>query len=180
MQLGAHHVVVHRSAVDSRRVLTTIGIRSRQPIRELLGSSQLFEWFDAVGLDEVPAVFAGDFVAREDLVAGPAPGNPGIVVAAIFPVPELATFLAQIEASLTRFRRAGIRKVWVYQAFDDRHEVMLLLEMDDDRSARRWLSKSDAAASWLAEAGVGIYPPVFLGTTYHAMHLAEMHRTGDS
>jgi hypothetical protein len=177
--LGATHVVVHRSTVDPTRVLTTIDIRSPQPVRELLGSQNLFDWFDAVGLEEIPAVFAGEIVAREDLDDGSAPNGREFVVGAIFPVPELSGFLWQVQLSRTRFRRFGIRRVRVYRAFDDRHEVMLLLDVNDQRSAERWLSKSDAAAEWLADAGIGIYPPVFLGTTDFAIHLPDELPAGD-
>lgn len=175
--LGAHEVVVHHSAVEPTRVLTTIGIRSRQPVRQLLGSHYLFDWFDAVGLVEVPAVFAGDIVFRHDTADAAPPGRE-FVVAAIFPVPQPEEFVAQVKASLGRFRRYGIRKVRVYQAFDDRREVMLLLTVDNQHSAHLWLSKSDAAAVWLASAGVGIYPPVFLGSADFDIDLPEDRDVG--
>ncbi|WP_179469736.1 fatty-acid--CoA ligase [Mycolicibacterium vinylchloridicum] len=167
--LGAHQVVVHHSDVEPTRVLTTIGFRSRQPMRQLLGSHYLLDWFDAVGLDEVPAVFAGDIVFHND-TADPSPLSREFIVAAIFPVPEPEAFVVQVKASLARFRRYGIRKVRVYQAFDDRRELMLLLTVDNQAHAHLWLSKSDAAAAWLTSAGVGIYPPVFLGSADFAIH----------
>jgi hypothetical protein len=82
--------------------------------------------------------------------------TPMFVVAAIGPVPDLATLLAQVQESGDLFHRAGVRKVSLFQAFDDRYEVMLQLEMTDQRRAQLWLSRSDAATAWLTAAGVGV------------------------
>ena len=41
----------------------TIGVRSREPIVELLRSRVFFDWFDAVGVEDFPAVFAGVFIS---------------------------------------------------------------------------------------------------------------------
>ena len=62
--IGAHHVLLYTSTHDHGRVLVTIGVRSREPIVELLRSRVFFEWFDAVGVDDLPAVFAGEIVGR--------------------------------------------------------------------------------------------------------------------
>ena len=62
--IGAHHVLLYTSTHDPGRVLVTIGVRSREPIVELLRSRVFFEWFDAVGVDDIPAVFAGEIVER--------------------------------------------------------------------------------------------------------------------
>ena len=83
--IGAHHVMVYTSTHDYGRVLVMIGVHSPEPIVELLRSRVFFDWFDAVGVDDIPAVFAGEIVDR--FVAGPqptsaAPTAPGVVVAA--------------------------------------------------------------------------------------------------
>ena len=62
--IGAHHVLVYTSTHDYGRVLVTIGVHSREPIVELLRSRVFFDWFDAVGVDDIPAVFAGEIVER--------------------------------------------------------------------------------------------------------------------
>ena len=62
--IGAHHVLVYTSTHDYGRVLVMIGVHSREPIVELLRSRVFFDWFDAVGVDDIPAVFAGEIVDR--------------------------------------------------------------------------------------------------------------------
>jgi hypothetical protein len=57
--IGAHHVLVYTSTHDYGRVLVMIGVHSREPIVELLRSRIFFDWFDSVGVDDIPAVFAG-------------------------------------------------------------------------------------------------------------------------
>ena len=75
--IGAHHVLLYTSTHDHGRVLVTIGVRSREPIVELLRSRVFFDWFDAVGVDDIPAVFAGEIVERFGSVAPSAPGRRG-------------------------------------------------------------------------------------------------------
>ena len=57
--LGAHHVFVYTSSTDPERVLVTIALKTREPVAELLRSRAFFEWFDTVGVEDLPAVFAG-------------------------------------------------------------------------------------------------------------------------
>ena len=54
--------------------MVVIGVRTAEPLLKLLRSPSLFEWFDAVGLDDLPAVFAGETVERFDIGEPPAPG----------------------------------------------------------------------------------------------------------
>ena len=75
--IGAHHVLLYTSTHDHGRVLVTIGVRSREPIVELLRSRVFFDWFDAVGVDDIPAVFAGEIVERFGSVAPVGPGRRG-------------------------------------------------------------------------------------------------------
>jgi hypothetical protein len=60
--LGAHHVFVYTSTTDPERVLVTIALETREPVAELLRSRAFFEWFDAVGVEDLPAVFAGELI----------------------------------------------------------------------------------------------------------------------
>jgi heme-degrading monooxygenase HmoA len=171
--IGAHHVLVYTSTHDYGRVLVTIGVRSREPIVELLRSRVFFEWFDAVGVEDLPAVFAGEIIERFGTVSPSARTVPGIVVAAMASVDDVNTLTAEMRSAQTRFEAAGIRETRLFQAFDDSHEVMILQELDDEDRARRWIEHPDAAAPWINGAGVGAYPPVFVGTFFDMMRIDE-------
>jgi heme-degrading monooxygenase HmoA len=168
-EIGAHHVLLYTSTHDYGRVLVTIGVRSREPIVELLRSRVFFEWFDAVGVEDLPAVFAGEIVERFGSVTPSA--APGVVVAAIASVDDVAALTGEIRSALPRFEAAGIRETRLFRAFDDGHEVMILQELDDEDRARRWIDHPDTAAPWIDGAGVGAYPPVFVGKFVDMMRL---------
>ncbi|BBZ47815.1 fatty-acid--CoA ligase [Mycobacterium parmense] len=169
--IGAHHVLVYVSTHDRGRVLVMIGVHSREPIVELLRSRVFFDWFDAAGVDDIPAVFAGEIVDR--FVANPAttPRAPGVVVAAIASVDDVMTLTAEVASATDRFTSAGIRKTWLFRAFDDDHEVLILQEFPDEDSAREWIDHPDAAAQWMSRAGVGAYPPLFVGRLFDTMRI---------
>jgi hypothetical protein len=169
--IGAHHVLVYTSTHDYGRVLVTIGVRSREPIVELLRSRVFFDWFDAVGVEDIPAVFAGEIVERFETSPPSDPTAPGVVVAAIASVDDVSVLAQEVRAGLTRFAAAGVRKTWIFQAFDDGHEVMILQHLDDEGCARRWIDRPDIAAPWIARAGVGAYPPVFVGKFVDMMRI---------
>ena len=168
--IGAHHVLLYTSTHDQGRVLVTIGVRSREPIVELLRSRVFFDWFDAVGVDDIPAVFAGEVVERFGSVARSAPG---VVVAAMSAVDDVPSLTHEIRRALPRFEAAGIRETRLFQAFDDSHEVMILQDLDDENHARRWIEHPDTAAPWIDGAGVGAYPPVFVGKFFDMMRIDE-------
>jgi len=168
--IGAHHVLLYTSTHDHGRVLVTIGVRSREPIVELLRSRVFFDWFDAVGVDDIPAVFAGEVVERFGSVAQSAPG---VVVAAMSAVDDVPSLTHEIRRALPRFEAAGIRETRLFQAFDDSHEVMIMQELDDENHARRWIEHPDTAAPWIDGAGIGAYPPVFVGKLFDMMRIDE-------
>jgi hypothetical protein len=168
--IGAHHVLLYTSTHDHGRVLVTIGVRSREPIVELLRSRVFFDWFDAVGVDDIPAVFAGEVVERFGSVALSAPG---VVVAAMSAVDDVPSLTHEIRRALPRFEAAGIRETRLFQAFDDSHEVMIMQELDDENQARRWIEHPDTAAPWIDGAGKGAYPPVFVGKFFDMMRIDE-------
>jgi len=168
--IGAHHVLLYTSTHDPGRVLVTIGVRSREPIVELLRSRVFFDWFDAVGVDDIPAVFAGEVVERFGSVAQSAPG---VVVAAMSAVDDVPSLTHEIRGALPRFEAAGIRETRLFQAFDDSHEVMILQDLDDENHARRWIEHPDTAAPWIDGAGKGAYPPVFVGKFFDMMRIDE-------
>jgi hypothetical protein len=173
--IGAHHVLVYTSTHDYGRVLVMIGVHSRERIVDLLRSRVFFDWFDAAGVDDIPAVFAGEIVDR---FIAEAPFNPpsdlrapGVVVAGIGSVDDVSTLTAEVGDAMDRFTAAGIRKTWVFQAFDDDHEVLILQEFPDEGSAREWIDHPDAAAEWMSGAGVGAYPPLFVGRFFDMMSI---------
>jgi len=169
--IGAHHVLVYASMHDYGRVLVTIGVRSREPIVELLRSRVFFDWFDAVGVADIPAVFAGEIVERFEPSPPSNQTSPGVVVVAIASVDDVCVLTEEVRAGLDRFTAAGVRKTWVFRAFDDGHEVMILQELDGEDHARRWIEHPDTAAPWISRAGVGAYPPVFLGRFLDMMRI---------
>jgi hypothetical protein len=176
--LGAHHVFVYTSTTDPERVLVTIALETREPVAELLRSRAFFEWFDAVGVEDLPAVFAGELIERFDFVADPAAAPTGIVVVGIMVVDDASLFRAHVRETRDLFLKAGIRRVRIFEAFDDPREVMFLHELSDEESAGRWLNRPDVAAEWFSDAGVGAYPPPFIGRFAHMMRIGDTNRTG--
>ena len=171
--LGAHHVFVYTSTTDPERVLVTIALQTREPVVELLRSRAFFEWFDAVGVEDLPAVFAGELIERFDFVEDPAAAPPGVVVVGNVVVEDAAAFQDHVRKSRDLFLKAGIRRVRIFEAFDDPHEVMFLHELSDEESAGRWLQRRDVAAEWFSDAGVGAYPPLFVGRFAHMMRIGD-------
>ncbi|TDH57417.1 fatty-acid--CoA ligase [Mycobacterium eburneum] len=167
--IGAHHVGVYTSTRDPGRVLVTIGVHNREPIVDLLRSRIFFDWFDAVGVHDIPAVFAGEKAAKFGLAASSA--APDIVLAAIAAVDDVPALVAAVRRDLAEFRAAGIRNMWIFQAFDDEHEVLVLHELADDHSARAWIEHPAPAAVWMHRAGRGAYPPLFVGKFAHMMRI---------
>lgn len=157
--IGAHHVLVYTSTHDYGRVLVMIGVHSREPIVELLRSRVFFDWFDEAGVDDIPAVFAGEIIDRFIAQPPQTPAAPGVVVAAIASVNDVTLLTSEVSTAIDRFTTAGIRKTWVFQAFDDDHEVLILQEFPDEERAREWIDHPDAAAQWMSGAGIGAYPP---------------------
>ena len=169
--IGAHHVMVYTSTHDYGRVLVMIGVRSREPIVELLRSRVFFDWFDAAGVEDIPAVFAGEIIDRFVGQSPTTASAPGVVVAAIASVDDVSTLILGVRSAVDRFTAAGIRKTWVFRAFDDEREVLILQEFPDEEGARTWIEHPDAAAEWMSGAGIGAYPPLFLGRFYDMMRI---------
>lgn len=161
--LGAHHVLVYESTSEPGRVLVMIAIHTREQVLELLRSRTFFEWFDAVGVEDIPAVFAGELVERLELDADASTSVPEVMVSMVTPVEDLANMRAHVLATGPEFGSAGVRKLLMFSAFDDPCEIMMLLQIDDEEHAQTWLRYSDLAHEWLGKAGIGAYPPVFVG-----------------
>ena len=171
--LGAHYIVVYRSLDDANHVFVTIGVRERGPSPAL---ALMLSWFDSAGVEEIPPLFAGEVVEKLDL--DPETGEPGgVVVAAIAPVARLEgaegfdRLRASVHAAAARLAASGVRRFWIYRALDDQAEVMVLQEIATERQAEQWIRHPDAAAGFMAEAGVGAYPPLFVGRLVQAIEV---------
>jgi len=112
--------------------------------------------------------------------AGPSATPGAVIVAAIEPVgrlegPEgrkgLDRLRASVHGAVTRLAASGVRRFWIYRALDDQAEVMILQEMATERQAEQWIRHPDAAAAFMAEAGVGAYPPLFVGRLVDAIEV---------
>lgn len=176
LALGARHAVLYTSATEPKRVLVTIGLRHRVSVKELLRSPAVFEWFDRSGVNDLPAIFAGEVKEKINL---PGSGKPGaeVIVGMVSTVADPEDLLAKVHDGLDRFAGAGVRKVWVYQAVDDGREVMTLLEIDSAASAQRWMAGPDAEV-WVAGVGTGGYPRPFVGEFAAAIDLMTPENEG--
>jgi hypothetical protein len=178
--LGAHHVLVYESTTEPGRVLVMIAIHAREPVLELLRSRTFFEWFDAVGVEDIPAVFAGEELERLVLTTETEPSAPEVMVSVVTPVEDLATLRAHVHGTIDDLRVAGIRKLLMFSAFDNPLEIMMLLQIDDEEHAQHWLEYSELAAEWLEKAGIGAYPPVFVGRFRRMIRIDETQNSGVS
>jgi len=167
-------VVLYESIWEPHRVLATIGIRHASSIRDVLRSPAIFEWFDISGAEDIPPVFGGEVVEKIDLYAPSPEEHIGrVVVGVMSSVQDVSTLMVKIHDGLERFKRGGVRKIWVYRALDDGHEVMILQEIADETAARQWIEHPDAAAEWISNAGLGAYPTQFVGRFAHLMSIDE-------
>lgn len=172
--MGAHHVLVYSSTSDPGRVMVLIAIHTRETVIELLRSRVFFDWFDAVGVEDIPAVFAGELVERLELVTGEAPAAPEVMVSVVTTVHDVTDLITHVRETADDLRAGGVRKLLIFDAFDNAREVMMLFEIDDESHARRWLNETDIADEWLGKAGMGAYPPVFVGRLRQTLRI-----TGD-
>jgi hypothetical protein len=136
----------------------------------------MLSWFDSAGVDEIPPMFAGEVVEKLDLDprAGPSATPGAVIVAAIAPVGRvegLDRLRTSVHGAVTRLAASGVRRFWIYRALDDQAEVMILLQMATERQAEQWIRHPDAAAAFMAEAGVGAYPPLFVGRLVDAIEV---------
>jgi hypothetical protein len=172
--VGAHHVVLYTSIWEPHRVLVTIGIRHVRSMRDVLRSPAIFEWFNISGVDDIPPIFGGEVVEKIDLYPPSPDEHVGrVVVGVMSSVEDVSALMVKIHDGLDRFKRGGVRKIWVYRALDDGQEVMILQEIEDEVAARQWIEHPDAAAEWMSHAGLGPYPTQFVGRFAHIMSIDE-------
>lgn len=173
--IGVHHVLLYTSTTDSERVLVILGIHAHEPVLDLLRSRVIFDWFDAVGVQDLPAVFAGELYERIDFgIPGSAAEEraaPPVMVSMITSVADIGALNDRVHGAAKAFQASGVQRFWSFRALDDPHEVLILQQVGDELSARRWLHDSDDAAEWLTEAGVGACPPVFIGRFQQMMRI---------
>jgi hypothetical protein len=179
-RLSAHHLVVYRSIEDANRVFVTIGVRDRRPLEALLRSTDVLTWFADSGVEDVPPVFAGEIVEKLDLhpSAKEFLGSTPVIVAGIVPIADFDRFWARVHTDIDRVRDAGVLRYWTYRAFDDPNEVMILQELASERDAYRRLRLAEAAADWMKSAGVGVYPPLFIGRLIQSIEVPPVVPVG--
>ena len=177
--MGAHHVLVYSSTTEPGRVLVMIAIHQREPVLELLRSRVFFDWFDAVGVEDIPAVFAGELVERLDLAGEPTPSAPEVMVSVVTSVDNVTNLVTHVRETAGDLRDSGVRRMLIFSAFDDAGEVMMLFQIDDEAHARHWLRDSVLASEWMGKAGIGAYPPVFVGKLRQAFRVEEPDQADD-
>ena len=175
--MGAHHVLVYSSTSEPGRVMVLIAIHTRETVIELLRSRVFFEWFDAAGVDDIPAVFAGELVERLNLVGESTPSAPEVMVSVVTTVDDVTNLITHVRETADDLRDSGVRSLLIFDAFDNAREVMMLFQIDDEAHARHWLRDSELAAEWMGKAGIGAYPPVFVGRLQRAFRIDETDAT---
>ena len=115
--IDAHHVVLYTSIWEPGRILVTIGVSHPNSVREVLRSPAIFDLFDISGVDDIPAIFAGEVVEKIDLFE-PVPGEgdhtvAAVIVGVVATVDSVEDLMDKLRAALERFRESGVRKIWV-------------------------------------------------------------------
>jgi hypothetical protein len=125
----------------------------------------MFAWFDSSGVEEIPPLFVGEVVEKLDLAETAAAGvqTGAVIVAAIVSVDQPDRLRAHVHRRAVRLAASGVRRFWIYRALDDQAEAMILQEIASEPQAERWIRKPDAVARFMSAAGVGAYPPLFVG-----------------
>lgn len=178
-ELGAHHVLVYTSTTEPGRVMVLIAIHTKETIIELLRSRVFFDWFDAVGVEDIPAVFAGELVERLELSGESLPSAPEVMVSVVTTVENVTNLITHVRETADELRAAGVRRLLIFDAFDNASEVMMLFQIDDENHARHWLRDSELSTEWMGKAGMGAYPPVFVGKLQSMLRVDEADQTDD-
>ena len=151
-------------ALASGSMLLWPSLRSRGGV---LATGQLVDLLDGMAADAVDTVARGATALADErrlFLVACTRARSRLLVTAVEDVPAL---MDKVHDAAARFREAGVCKVWVYRAFDDGHEVLILQQIENEAAARRWIDHPDAAAEWMSAAGFGVYPTVFVGTLAH-------------
>jgi hypothetical protein len=111
------------------------------------------------------------------LVGEAAPAAPEVMVSVVTTVDDVTNLITHVRETADDLRGAGVRKLLIFDAFDNAREVMMLFEIDDEVHARHWLRDSDLADEWMGKAGMGAYPPVFVGRLRQTLRIGESETT---
>jgi hypothetical protein len=180
-EIGTRHVVVYSALREPNRVFVTLGIRHDRPLEVVLRSREVFAWFDAAGVTDLPPLFVGETLEKIQVCnidEHAHSDHASVVVAAIVPVPDAIVLSQQIHEGLDSFHEAGVLKIWMYRALDSANEVMVLQEIDSEEHAAQWIDEPNANMSWIRNAGVGFYPPLFVGRLTRVLHFHGDKRGG--
>jgi hypothetical protein len=72
-----------------------------------------------------------------------------------------------------------VQRLLIFDAFDNAREVMMLFQIDDENHARHWLRDSELSTEWMGKAGMGAYPPVFVGKLQSMLRVDEADQRDD-
>ncbi len=106
VNIDAHHVVLYTSIWEPGRILVTIGVSHPNSVRDVLRSQAIFDLFDISGVDDIPAVFAGEVVEKIDLfdtAAGSAGGETvaGVIVGVVATVDSAEDLMVKVHGAWT-------------------------------------------------------------------------------
>ena len=87
-----------------------------------------------------------------------------VLLVAIHPVRDFATWERMLSEGIQRLEGQGVVGHRLYRSVDDPNEVMVAMEFASKEHAEALLQQSEQLRAWLDQAGVDIYPSVFIGT----------------
>ncbi|MGH3580188.1 MAG: fatty-acid--CoA ligase, partial [Mycobacterium sp.] len=106
--IDAHHVVLYTSIWEPGRILVTIGVSHPNSVREILRSPAIFDLFDISGVDDIPAIFAGEVVEKIDLFDPEAGGAEeaiaAVIVGVVTTVDSVEELMDKLRGALDRVR----------------------------------------------------------------------------
>ena len=112
-----------------------IGVGGREPVVDLLRSGAFHSWFDTVGVQDLPAVFAGEIIERFDFTehggGGDEPGH--AVIAAIVAAQDTALLAANPDQAKLLAVRAKLR-IALGRPADAERDAAALLVLDPHRA----------------------------------------------
>jgi hypothetical protein len=86
-----------------------------------------------------------------------------VLLVAIHPVRDYVTWGRMLAEGLQQLEGRGVVGHRLYRSVDDPNEVMVALELESKEHAEALLRDGDRLRAWLDQAGVEVYPSVFIG-----------------
>ena len=99
------------------------------------------------------------------------------MVSVVTSVDNVTNLVTHVRETVADLRKAGVRRLLIFTAFDDAREVMMLFQIDDESHARHWVRDSELSTEWMGRAGIGVYPPVFIGKLRQTLRIDETDRS---